>query len=148
MWALAVIAPIAVALSHPAVFVAGGIMLGLLPSVVQSETTAGLDCLRDIWPEHRWCLRRPVFRLYQGSVRCDARRHAGPMGGGIPAAGRPREAGRLAGDGAYREHVRLSLRGRARREQPDSFAVRGGSRRVVDRAAKGDLAGFVWRRSD
>ena len=36
MWGLAAIAPIAIALSHPAVFVAGGIMLGLLPSVAKA----------------------------------------------------------------------------------------------------------------
>ena len=40
LWALAAIAPIAVALSHPAVFVAGGIMLGLLPSVVRARRRA------------------------------------------------------------------------------------------------------------
>jgi hypothetical protein len=36
MWGLAAIAPIAIALSHPAVFVAGGIVLGLLPSVANT----------------------------------------------------------------------------------------------------------------
>ena len=33
MWALAAVAPLAIALSHPAIFVAGGIALGLFPSV-------------------------------------------------------------------------------------------------------------------
>ncbi len=37
MWALAAVAPIAVALSHPAVFVAGGIALGLFPSVARAR---------------------------------------------------------------------------------------------------------------
>ena len=37
MWALAAIAPIVVALSHPAVFVAGGIALGLYPSVAKAR---------------------------------------------------------------------------------------------------------------
>ncbi len=40
LWALAAVAPIAIALSHPAVFVAGGIMLGLLPSVVRARRRA------------------------------------------------------------------------------------------------------------
>jgi hypothetical protein len=35
MWGLAAVAPIAIALSHPAVFVAGGIFIGLAPAVVQ-----------------------------------------------------------------------------------------------------------------
>jgi hypothetical protein len=33
LWALAAIAPLAIALSHPAAFIAGGIVIGLLPSV-------------------------------------------------------------------------------------------------------------------
>jgi hypothetical protein len=37
MWGLAAVAPIAIALSHPAVFVAGGIMLGLFPGVVKAR---------------------------------------------------------------------------------------------------------------
>jgi hypothetical protein len=37
LWALAAIAPIAIALSHPAVFVAGGIVLGLYPSVARAR---------------------------------------------------------------------------------------------------------------
>ncbi len=37
MWALAAIAPIAVALSHPAIFVAGGVALALLPSVAKTR---------------------------------------------------------------------------------------------------------------
>lgn len=40
MWGLAAIAPIAIALSHPAIFVAGGIMLGLLPSVAKTGQRA------------------------------------------------------------------------------------------------------------
>ena len=40
MWALAAIAPIAVALSHPAIFVAGGIVLGLCPAVVKAGRRA------------------------------------------------------------------------------------------------------------
>jgi hypothetical protein len=36
MWGLAAVAPIAIALSHPAVFVAGGIVLGLFPSVAKT----------------------------------------------------------------------------------------------------------------
>ena len=72
MWALAAVAPIAIALSHPAVFVAGGIMLGLLPSVVRAETTGGLDRLRGIWPEHGRRVPRLVSRLYPGPGRCHA----------------------------------------------------------------------------
>jgi hypothetical protein len=49
MWALAAMAPIAVALSHPAIFVAGGIALGLLPSVVRTG-------------------RRPVWTAYAAFV--------------------------------------------------------------------------------
>ena len=37
MWGLAAIAPIAIALSHPAVFVAGGIVVGLLPAVAKAR---------------------------------------------------------------------------------------------------------------
>jgi hypothetical protein len=36
MWALAATAPIAIALSHPAIFVAGGIVLGLFPTVAKA----------------------------------------------------------------------------------------------------------------
>ena len=36
LWALAAVAPIAVALSHPAIFVAGGIAAGLAPAVVRA----------------------------------------------------------------------------------------------------------------
>ncbi len=36
MWALAVLAPIAIALSHPSIFVAGGLVLGLAPAVVKA----------------------------------------------------------------------------------------------------------------
>jgi hypothetical protein len=37
LWVLAAIAPIAVALSHPAIFVAGGIAVGLLPAVARAS---------------------------------------------------------------------------------------------------------------
>ncbi len=37
LWTLAVIAPFAVALSHPAIFVAGGIAVGLLPTVARAR---------------------------------------------------------------------------------------------------------------
>ena len=37
MWVLAAVAPVAIALSYPAVFVAGGIALGLLPAVVRAR---------------------------------------------------------------------------------------------------------------
>jgi hypothetical protein len=40
MWALAAIAPLAIALSHPAVFVTGGIVLGLHPAVVKAGRQA------------------------------------------------------------------------------------------------------------
>ena len=40
MWASAAVAPIAMALSHPAIFVAGGIAAGLAPAVVKAETQA------------------------------------------------------------------------------------------------------------
>jgi hypothetical protein len=40
MWALAAIAPIAVALSHPAIFVAGGIVLAIYPSVARARRRA------------------------------------------------------------------------------------------------------------
>jgi hypothetical protein len=36
MWVLAVLAPIAIALSHPSIFVAGGLVLGLAPAVVKA----------------------------------------------------------------------------------------------------------------
>ena len=36
MWGLAAVAPVAVALSHPAIFVAGGILFGLAPAVVRA----------------------------------------------------------------------------------------------------------------
>ncbi len=37
MWALAVLAPIAIALSHPSIFVAGGLALGLAPAVMKAR---------------------------------------------------------------------------------------------------------------
>jgi hypothetical protein len=37
LWALAAIAPLAVALSHPVIFVAGGIVIGLAPSILRSR---------------------------------------------------------------------------------------------------------------
>jgi hypothetical protein len=49
IWALAALAPITIALSHPAVFVAGGVALGLFPSVVRTA-------------------RRPVWTAYAAFV--------------------------------------------------------------------------------
>ncbi len=37
MWGLAAVAPVAILLSHPAIFVAGGIAIGLAPAVVKAE---------------------------------------------------------------------------------------------------------------
>ena len=37
LWALAAIAPVAIGLSHPAIFVAAGTMLGLAPAVVTAR---------------------------------------------------------------------------------------------------------------
>jgi hypothetical protein len=37
MWALAAVAPIAISLSHPVVFVAGGIIIGLAPAVLKAR---------------------------------------------------------------------------------------------------------------
>jgi hypothetical protein len=42
MWALAAVTPIALALSHPAVFVAGGVVLGLAPAVARAGR-------REVW---------------------------------------------------------------------------------------------------
>ena len=37
MWAMAVTAPVAIALSHPAIFIAAGYMLGLVPTVIKAR---------------------------------------------------------------------------------------------------------------
>ncbi len=87
MWALAVIAPICIALSHPAIFVAGGIVVGLLPAVVSVRDARGLDRLRGIRLEHGRHVPRALSRVHARAGGRQSDGHADPVGGGFPAAG-------------------------------------------------------------
>ena len=131
MWGLAAVSPIAIALSHPAVFVAGGIMLGLFPSVVKAGQ-------RVVWIAYATFAMSTVS-MFLGLFAIFIHAQAAatlttmqvPWASGFPPLDDPAGAGPLARDCSYRRHVRLSLRGREGSEQPDRVAVRRGRRRVV-----------------
>ena len=111
LWILAAVAPIAVALSHPAIFVAVGIAAALAPTIARARQ-------RRVWIAYACFVASTVITflalyvdLHPRPGRDHAVDHAGPMDGGVPAAGGPVGPVEVVRGGAYRGHVRVSVRG-------------------------------------
>ena len=117
-----------IALSHPAVFVAGGIVLGLFPSVAKAGR-------RRVWIAYATFALSTVgvfLGLYAVFTHAQAAATLTtmqvPWAAAFPPLDDPLALARWLVTVHTGEHVRLSLRGRARSEQPDRVAVRRGGR--------------------
>ena len=140
LWTLAVIAPVVLGLSHPSVFVVGGVIVGLAPAVVRGRAAERLDRLPLPGFRHGRQLPRAVSHLHATPGRGLAGAHAGAMEGRVPAAARPVGPGPMVRDRPHRRRVRISLRGRAGASILTLAALHRRGRRDVAMPPEGDLA--------
>ncbi len=115
IWVLAAVAPIAIALSHPAIFVAAGGIVVLAPAVVRSRCrrVGGAYLVYVFSTLGSFAI---LYCLFTRPGDGKPGPHAGAMGGRFSAVARFSGASQMACAGAYRQHVRLSVRRRERSE--------------------------------
>ena len=127
LWALAALGPLAVGLSNPSIFVAGGVGLVLTSPVLATRSTAGDRPARGVRRGDSGDVPRPAD---VGQCAAERERHAvdaGLLGRGVPAPF-AREVPRLAGEGPHEPDVRVSRRRGRRREHADDGDGRDGGR--------------------